>query len=468
MFAANSNIYGQDPMSLYFMETIPQLSRINPAMQPRANSFVALLSGSVSLMSDLAIDDILQKQGNNRYTFLEEQFDYNKFYNRLGNAWNIDANAEANLLGFGFRSGRGYFTFNLSIKADAQNALPSDIFRITETGLTGKLDLAPLKHKSLVYKQISIGYSHEITDRLTLGVNLRPIFGLAALMTDIKRFDINTSLDNWEFVLEGDVYSSVPTVTVTDNPNNDFPDIKEDFKSLEDDYMKYAKSLSNPGFAADFGVVYKLTDRLILSAALNNLGFIKWKDDLNSMSADGSFLFEGMEINDTDVDFDEYFDELEEKFKTELDYKIGTKAFSNSLTPSLYVGASYQLTDAISAGFLSRSILQENGVRQNFNLSANVQPYSFVSFNVNLNQNVRGGTYAGMGLSLYLGALQIYVLTDYIPLRYSNYDITINGYNERLKYLPTRAKEVTVMAGLNLVFGKKGFQNKPMLNRDAY
>ena len=468
IFTANSNIYGQNPMSLYFMETIPQVSRINPAIQPRANSFVALPSGSFAFSSDLGFNDIYQKNGSNRYTLIERQFDYNKFHNKLGNAWNIDANTEVNLLGFGFRTQKGYFTFNVSIKADIQNGLPSDIFKITETGLTDNLDFSPLRQKSLVYKQVSIGYSREINDKLTLGVNLRPILGVAALMTDFNKFDINTEREEWGFVLKGDIYSSVPTVTVIERPG-DFPDIREDVDNLDnDDYIKYGTSLSNPGFAADFGATYKLTDRITLSAALNNLGFIKWKDDLNSISFDGDFLFEGAEINNPDWDSDSYFDELEEKFKTELDYKVGNKAFSSSLTPSLYVGASYQLTDAISAGFLSRSILQKNGMRQHFSLSANVQPYSFVSFNASLSQNIRGNTYAGMGFSIYLGPLQIYALTDFIPLRYSNYTVIVNEDSFTVDYYPTRAKEITVMAGLNLVFGKKGFQNKPMLNRGAY
>ena len=470
MFAANSNIYGQDPMSLYFMETIPQLSRINPAMQPRTNVFVALHSTNLSFSSDLSFNNLAQKDGNNRYTLIENQFDYKKFYNKLGNAWNIDANSEVNLLGFGFRAGKGYFTFNLSVKADIQNALPSDIFKITETGLTENLDFSPLRQKTLVYKQASIGYSHEITKKLTLGVNLRPIFGVAALMTDFKTFDVNTGLDKWELVLKGDVYSSIPTVTVTDRPN-DYPEIEADSEKLDNDYMEYAKSFSNPGFAADFGAVYKFTDRLTFSAALNNLGFIKWNDNLNSISADGNFFFDGMEINDPDWDSEKYFDELGEEFRTALNYRTGKKEFSTSLTPALYVGASYHITNTISAGFLSRSILQKNGMRQNFSLSANIQPYDFVSFTANLNQNVRGGTYAGMGFSLFFGPLQVYLLVDGIPLRYS--DVTISSQDDYFKsftmeYFPTRAKEFTGMLGLNLVFGKKGYRNRPMLDRGIY
>ncbi len=64
----------------------------------------------------------------------------------------------------------------------------------------------------------------------------------------------------------------------------------------------------------------------------------------------------------------------------------------------------------------------------------------------------------GFGLSSFIGPLQLYVIVDKIPLYYRNYKIDGND-------IPIFGdmKSTSVMFGLNLVFGAKGFKDKPML-----
>ncbi|MDR2928189.1 MAG: DUF5723 family protein [Cytophagaceae bacterium] len=478
-----ASLRAQDIMSLYFMETIPQLSRINPAMQPRANVYVALPSTSFTFRSDLGVRDFLQKNGSERVTPVDANFDYNKFNRRMGKSWNIDMGMDVTPIGFGFRTKRnGYFTFNISVKTDMRNDIPAHLFKLTETGIKGSLNLSTLRQKTIAYKQISIGYSRELNDRLTLGANVRPLFGLAAISTDLRKFDINFNKEQWNFALEGDVYVSGP-LDVTPTANNDFP--KYELRDIDGDVgIDYAKSFSNPGIAVDLGAVYKLTNRLTLSAALNNLGLIFWGNDLHNISGSGSFDFRGVEMNDPDQNWDTYFDDLGKQFETALNYETGTgKSFTTSLTPQVYLGAEYELTQALSVGLLSRSLLLLNGIHQEFNLSANIQPYRRGAFNINVTQNIRGGTYAGFGGTFYLGPLQIYLLSDFPILRVSyvstnkdgsipehgrffrGSDLENFGLNGGIIPLPERFKGMSFMAGVNLVFGKKGFRNRPMLDR---
>src|SRR5690554_8149992 len=57
-------VKAQDPMGLYFMETIPQTKHTNPAMQPRANGFFALPNVNQLFQSDLAFSDVFQDVGS--------------------------------------------------------------------------------------------------------------------------------------------------------------------------------------------------------------------------------------------------------------------------------------------------------------------------------------------------------------------------------------------------------------------
>ena len=150
----------RQPHSLYFMETIPQISQMNPALQPRANSYVMLPNVNVDLCSDLALKNILQKQGDRWYTPLEKQYDYKKLRRAIGkNAAMFNIGVDVDMLGFGFRTGKGYFSFGLSEHVSGNFALPSDLFKVTDKGFPNgtKLDLSPMRTQGVVYMQFLFG-----------------------------------------------------------------------------------------------------------------------------------------------------------------------------------------------------------------------------------------------------------------------------------------------------------------------
>ena len=154
---------------------------------------------------------------------------------------------------------------------------------------------------------------------------------------------------------------------------------------------------------------------------------------------------------------DSLWNELKEK-----GYNVHHSKFSTAMTPLLHIGGSYHLNNAISAGFLSRTAFWKNAVRQSFNLSINLQPYSFVSFNANATWQVKGNVNLGCGLMFLVGPLQFYVLSDYLPVYYSTLQINDGS---TVPFVPERQKSFTVRTGLNLVFGRHGYVNKPMLDR---
>jgi hypothetical protein len=454
-------LFSQNPMALYFMETIPQTSQINPAMQPRANKFYTVASINQVFQSDLAFRDVFQKAGNKWVTIDSKDFDFDKLYNVIGSTVNFNEYFDVDLFGFGFRTGKGYFTLSMLQRTVFQSGLPSDFFKIAETGFADNshFDLSTFRQKTMVYTQISLGYSHPINDKLTIGVNLKPLLGQVAVMTDIDRLKLNTSRQIWEVDARGDVYASMP-IELEGEPGK-FPDeIK--FKDFEvSDIKEYLNPFRNPGIATDLGAVYKLDHRWTFSAALNNLGFISWRKDLNQLSVNGNYDFEGINVDASNKDnLDDAMDEILDSLENVMVFDTKHNRFSTALTPHLYVGASYHLTPAVSFGLLSRSTFQKQNFRQDFSLSANLQPYSFVALNMNLSQRVQGSTFAGLGLTFLLGPLQFYILTDHLPLRYSEVEIDGDKFP-----ISKKMKDVTVMTGLNFVFGRHGYKDAPMINR---
>jgi hypothetical protein len=461
--AVSMNAQVRQPHSLYFMNTIPQVSQMNPALQPRANVYVALpVNVNADLRLDLALKDVFQKQGNQWYTPVEQKYDYDKLYRSIGKKSTMfNAGLDLDIIGFGFRTGSGYFSFGLSEHVSVTTSLPSDLFKITEKGFPDgtSLDFSPLRTQALAYMQMRIGYSTRVTDRLTVGVNVKPLFGQAAVATKIDKFKLQTGKKQWDLDAKGNIYSSLPIEEVVLDEDDKIDEIK--FRD-SDDYKTNDYSFNNPGIAFDLGAVYQFDERLSASASLNNLGFISWKNDLNSVAFNGKYTFNGVKFDaSSDDDFGDLFSNLGDSILDAMQYKVRHDRFKTALPPVLHLGAQYRLTNAISAGFLSRSVFWQKGMRQSFNLSLNLQPYSFVAFNLGATWQVKSAVYLGAGFTIFAGPLQIYLLSDYVPVYYSTVRI---DDGDKFPF-PERQKTFTVRTGLNLVFGKHGYRNKPMLNQ---
>lgn len=453
-------VKAQDPMGLYFMETIPQTKHTNPAMQPRANGFFALPNVNQLFQSDLAFSDVFQDVGSEWVSPLSKRFNYGDLYKTTGKAFNINQQADVQLVGLGFRSGRDYISVSLSMKGAVAMGVPSDLFRITDKGFSNgsRFDFSTLRTKMVTYKEINIGYSREWTEDLTLGVNVKPLFGVMGGMTDISRFELHTSREAYNVYVDGKVYTSAPLEVEESETPGDFPESIEG-RDMNDEWGSYFSSFKNPGIALDLGAVYRLNDRLQLSAALTNLGFIKWKEDLNSLSFSGHYSFEGLEVDGSNKDdLDEALEAIGDSLETVIDYSTGKESFSMSLVPGLYVGAQYDLTRSLSLGLLSRSLMQKQNFRQEFNLSANWQPYTFLALNANYGYRVKGGGGLGGGLSLLLGPLQFFAIADYLPTHYAN----VNFEGDEFTMFPNQ-RELSIKLGFNLIFGRHGYRNRPML-----
>lgn len=458
-----ASLEGQNPMGLYFMETIPQSNSLNPAMQPRSNIYVALPSVNESFQSDLAFKNIFQDVGPEWVSPLSKRYNFDDLYKVAGKAVNFNQTLEVDPIGFGFRSGRDYFSFSFGVKSLTRFSIPSDLFKIPEKGFPHgeKYDLSPFGVNQFFYREIALGYSRQWDEYFTFGVKLKPLFGMGALMTSIDRFELSTSRKAWELGLDGTVYSSGPLDVQEGEEPGDFPG-SIDEKELEGgDVGNYLGAFNNMGLALDMGAVYEHDENWTFSASLTNLGYIKWKEDLNNLSFSGDYSFEGVTVDASNEDgLDAGIEEVGDSIKKIVNFNVDHDSFSSALAPSLYMGASYKVHPAITFGVISRSSFQKQNFRQDFSVSANLQPYSFVALNLNYSKRINGANGLGTALMILGGPLQFYLAADYLPTRYA--PVSFNG-GEPVTILH-RQKELNFKIGLNLIFGRHGYRDEPMLS----
>lgn len=471
------SVKAQDPLSLYYLENVPQTMSINPAMVPRANAFFGvpgINSIYTGVNTDMFGSDIIQQLDNGEYvTLTQAGYDYEPFYKNIGNAANFSSYQTIAPLVFGFSGKKGYFSFSWTEKVNQSMAIPKDFFKILDAGFPdgSSFDFSPLSVNAQYYRELSFGYSYKFMSKLRVGIHAKVLQGLAAVKTDFDKFDIDVSRESWDFDMDGTVYISAPVEIVQDGTGIPDSIITPEFDA-KFAIDKGLLNFSNPGFAIDFGAVYEHNAAWTFSASINDLGFINWNGDLNSFTAKGDFKFDGISIDGSDIDsLGNITDGIVDSLMDAVTMEHGHESFSTGLGPKLYIGAQYNVNHYFSVGGLSRTVFAKNDFRQEFNVSANLNLYHVLSTSINYTFALNGANTIGLGLSLRGGPIQFYIAMDYLP--YSAYkNVTIastdpdSGDPIEVPFVPTKLDNFNMMFGLNLIFGANGYRDEPMI--DAY
>ena len=456
-------ITAQNPLSLYYLENIPQTTLLNPAMIPRTNFFMGV-PGINTLYTNINSDissGLIQEKDGEIIPIGSDEYDYSGIFKSIGEAANITAIQSMAPLMFGFRTKHGYFTFSWTEKLGEELSIPKDVFEIMDKGyLKGSTyNLNLLGTDAHYYREISLGYSFQSSKYIRFGIHAKFLQGLVAIKSDIKNITLKVGTDESDISLNGSVYMSAPVyVSYDDNGLPVFDSIPKDLNSFID---KGIFNFSNPGFALDMGFVYS-KNKIEVSAALNDLGFISWKgDDANKFYANGNYTFSTLgDSLDTPIK------DLIDSIKIAVNFSHKKVNFMTITAPKLYFGAAYHITDYFNVGLLSRTVFSKYVLRQEFNLSANMNFHHLLTTSINYTLTVNGVNSLGAGAALRLGPLQVYTALDYIPDKiYKN--VTIGneeaGKQVTMPVIPDRYGNFSLMFGVNILFGANGFHDKPMI-----
>jgi len=463
----------QDPLSLYYLENVPQSSLLNPAMAPRANGFIGIPVSNIyfKVNTDFYGKDLIQKHGDEYVTLTNAKFDYSKLYKKIGDAANISSYQTVAPIAFGFSGKRGYFTFFVTEKISESLAIPKDIFKIMDkTFPDGSVfDFSSLYSKAQWYREWAFGYSYNFMDKLRIGIHAKFLQGIVAMKTDFDKFELSTGLEKWDVNLDGKVYMSSPAyISYDENGIPSLDSIPTDLKTIID---KGVFNFSNPGFAVDLGAVYEYNKVWKFSASINDLGFINWNGDLNTFEANGTYSFKGIDVDINNVDsLDKFSEIILDSLKHSVNLSHSSKGFSTGLGPKLYLGALYKVNYYFSAGFVSRTTFAKNDFQQEFNISANLNLYHILTTTLNYTLSTNGTNAFGLGLGLRAGPVQFYTAIDYIPYSYYK-KVKIekkddDGNTIEIPFAPTNFDNINFMIGLNILIGPNGYKDKPII--DAY
>ena len=461
-------VNSQQINSLYFIENVPVRHMLNPAFQPYDDFYLSLPVigfGQFNIGNNsVTFKDIIYNQNGQTVTFLNNLAGTTKFYNMLNQNTVIRTDLQTNILSFGFKANSIFWNFSLNEKFEGMIGIPKDIFQLLLFGtpqiLNNSFNLTTLQSDFTLYTEAAFGFSKKLNDRLTLGAKVKILIGSANLSNTNSGITINAGLDKWTLVGKGSINESSPVQV-------NFPD----FKSLSFIYPTSSLSWLKPsgiGAGIDFGVDYRLTNKINISAAILDLGFINWAANARNINYGIDYKFDGLgqfssnqslsTLNDIYNHFlvnNSLVDSVTNAFNQSVTINQSTNSYLTATTAKLNLGFEYNmLNNKLSLGLLSRTLLFKKTITEELTTSVNARPVKW--FNATLSYSVLNGNGSsiGAGIGLTTGIFEWFVTADYIPFQKVNFPLTdLNSNFPGINVpIPYNSKVFNLSLGMNLVF----------------
>ncbi len=388
----------------YFMEGSSHRIQLNPALRPTKGyvniPVIGAFNASVSSNSlgSLDIIDIIDSS--------DDFYNNDKFMKRLKGDNTLNASINTDILSFGFYKGKGFWSFNVGLRTDIYASVPKTMFEYMRAMDSGdswsNFNIQNQKTRVNSYMETGVGYSREITDRLTVGTKLKVLTGVADMDMNIKqiRMENNSSAMTGTIDIDARVEGSFKGLELV---NND--------RGYVDELETGSFGVAGFGGAIDLGATYRLIDNVTLSAAILDLGFISWSK--------GSYQ---QAIAEAHQSYDTHnYQEFEERTQggDVLDFDLlqmrqddTRKSRSTTLASTLVLGGEYAiLNNKVAFGALSTTRFIKDETLSELTLSANYRPKSWFNTAISYSMIQSSGKSFGAAVkvgSLMLGADYIY------------------------------------------------------------
>lgn len=294
----------QTNSSAYFLENYTFRYKLNPAFSG-SRGFVSLPAvgrTSASFSSNLGINDLFATGADGALvSVFNPAVSTEQILANMKAKNPVALDVETQILGVGFRTGMLYHTIDMSLKANTNAVLPKDLFRFLKDGQSERTDydLGSLALGANVYGELAYGITADI-DNLHIGGRVKGLIGLLNIKGEYSKLDVSYNGSDYIVESSGSAQVALPggvaIRTKAENGESTSPDDANIINSLEIP-ERLLDMLGKPSFggAIDLGVsIDFLDDYLTLSAAVLDLGFMKW-NNISDLSSNGSWRFDGFD-----------------------------------------------------------------------------------------------------------------------------------------------------------------------------
>ena len=469
--------FAQEGLLLYYMKNVPHVYQLNPASQPNYNVFVGLpvlsatainlRSSSITFSDFLIYNKDLDAPVLPLYSLETKQ----DFLNNFSKVNDFSANLKSNLFSAGGKIDKFYLIFDASVVSNSRTTYPRDFVEFLLNGNSGgaEVSLDKFNFSSTTYLETGLVFSMQINDQFRIGVHPKYLNGLFTFYNRKNESNLFISAENAQLTIKNQYRIGLPRIEGLENHLTDSLLISDHpFNEITQTGINSLPSIGpNWGLGLDLGVHYKPFPKLTTSLSITNLGFINWRGLNFDAQIDGSYNFEGIELNSKYMLGDDYGNNYLMSVLDSVNYSANNNYFVQALYPQFYLGGLFTVTPELEIGLVSATKLYRETVKEDLHLSLNFRANPGYSFSIgyNLIQKGRGNLSFGLGYKLLI--LNSYFVVQGIPLQYDRVTIkslNIKGFTPKI-LLPVDLYGMNFRFGLNLAFGNTEKQKKNDINR---
>lgn len=452
--------------TLYLMHPVPQANQLNPALKGPCRIYISLpVISSVRLSvrnTGFGFHDVffsgIGAQSENYY------IDRNKLDSRLRRINYALINTDVDLLGVGFPVKDWYITIGISSHSSTQVSYPHDIIYFNDanldaaSGIFKAVTIRNLDFNSTTWNSVGISVSKEVISGLRIGARIKYINGMVNLHTGKSLLNLNSISDppvlsagvNYE------VHSSVP-LQVESSPGGQVNTIS--FKPALHNMAANYLFTGNHGAAIDGGLTFNIDDLTQISASFTDLGFIIWRDNVNTFFVDKTYQFSQGDISrfiigPKQTDLITAFADSTSSF---VNKSNAPGSYITALPLNLFGGITSEISAVLRAGAMTWVEINSGHIRSSLTFSLNYSP--FKAFAAAISYSLMNNKFNQIGTGLIFGkkGIQFYIITDNIPVRYTKINtpsIFARDQNAGESFtIPYNARMLSLRFGMNLIIG---------------
>ena len=465
----------QQDFILYHMPSIPQITQVDPASFPDSKLDIGLpIISSVygsAFNTGFSLGDLFYQNANG---IMMPDVD-NAIAAMKPNNFLI-LNASTDLLFFGFKKGNNFYSFNVTEKLDFTFNYPKDLIIMAMEGngnnlLGERASFDGLGFDFTHWREYAVHWVHDVDHKFSYGARLKYLYGMENFTTDVSYMGITTDQNthaltfdmNFDFRTAGLplvlIDDSIPCVGAIDM--NDTAMVQA--SGLDGNFLSnYMFGRNNNGLGIDLGFNYHLNDKLLLEFSVLDLGFITWNDyTANSQLDAWDYTYDGIDNpitvfgQGTSVEFLKNI--LEDSIEASLydNYQYSTPSYSTSLRTKIYASMEYIVDHnnfvslSLYSSFVRKRWRRGLGIAYNYHLG------NFLSATASYSIYNRSYSNVGLGVSLNLGPVELYCLTDNIlAWGMLNPSDNLAGSGQAINVDTRKVKNGQIHFGMNLLLGE--------------
>lgn len=297
------------------------------------------------------------------------------------------------VLSAGFKGFGGYNTIELNARTSFGVSMPYELFEFAKNTGNRTYNIGNISANGQAFAELAFGHSRQINEKLRVGAKVKLLFGAGRGDVNIDNVKADLAADD-KWTVSGHAKSEVSVKGFTyKTEEKEYKEEGRGTYQYVNDVDVDGAGLGGFGLAFDLGGVYKINNDFTVSAALLDLGFIKWSNNMVAVNGGEEFVFNGFHdvaVNEDrggstlGMQGDKYADQLADF--ANLQDKGDEGGRTTGIGATLNLGCEYTLPvyRKITFGVLSSTRFRGDYSWTEARVSANWTPLKWIDGGVNM------------------------------------------------------------------------------------